>query len=136
MELRDIKNKILQLENQAEYYIREKELLFLKTQPRATDLDKMLVDGTASEDKYLKYIIEVEERELDLKINTLKEKIKNAYKLLEKELKRLDQYNEAVKLIVFYRDLDKMKWEDISQKVHYSESHCRYIYSKTKNKQL
>lgn len=136
MELRDIKNKISQLENQAEYYIREKELLFLKTQPRATDLDKMVVDGTSSEDKCLRYLIEVEERELDLKINDLKEKIKNAYKLLEKELRRLEQYNEAVKLIVFYRDLDKMKWEDISSKVHYSESHCRYIYSKMKNKQL
>lgn len=55
---------------------------------------------------------------------------------LENQLKKLKMYNELELKIIDYKEnaLKKYTWVEIAEKVNYSETQCRRIYRKYKNK--
>lgn len=128
MTIKEANNQINKIDNEIEYYLKKKELEMSKMMPQATKYDKTLVDGGKREDKYASYAIKNEllDKELD---KLFKEKflLEN---FIEKELLRLGKYDEVEQLIVYYKEqsLDKLTWQQISSKVHYSVTQCRNIY--------
>ena len=132
MTIKEANNQINRIDNEIEYYLKKKELEMSKMMPQATKYDKTLVDGGKREDKYAKYVIKNEllDNELD---KLFKEKLL-LENFIEKELLRLGKYDEVVQLIVYYKEqcLEKLTWQQISLKVHYSTAQCRSLYRKWK----
>lgn len=146
--IEDARNNLEKLDNLLELLISEYDYYFNKTQPGAIDFDREIVSGGKREDKFLKYIIKVDEKEL-------KEKIKEVYlrreryeSYINKELSRMCTFNEVEKAILYYRDIEKvidkktkkkrqMMWVEIAEQknVCFSPDHCRRIYRNAKKKE-
>ena len=132
MTIKEANNQINRIDNEIEYYLKKKELEMSKMMPQATKYDKTLVDGGKREDKYAKYVIKNEP--IDKKLDELFEEKLLLENFIEKELLRLGKYDEVVQLIVYYKEqcLEKLTWQQISLKVHYSTAQCRSLYRKWK----
>jgi hypothetical protein len=145
MTINEINNEIEKLENDIDYYLSEKERIFDKTQPKAGNMSGERVQGdTTREDKFLNYVVECDDPEykaLDEKLIDKQSRVYHLVNYMNKELKRMDKYNDIEKLIIYYKEEykpDKSKkekmptWEQIARKVNYSKTQCRRIYKSYK----
>ncbi len=134
MTIKEANNKLEQIDNKIEYWLKEKELELSKVLPKATDVTSERVSGGKRVDKFYNFIVEIEpiDKELDL----LYAKKKNLEDYIEKELHRLNKYREFEQLIVYYKEqcLESYTWNQIAQKVFYSKEQCQRIYKKWKGK--
>lgn len=134
MTIKEANNKLEKIDNDIEYYLKEKENLLVKVEPKALDTTKEVVSGGKRADRFLNYTIELET--IDTLLDELYAKKKNLESYIEKELHRLNKYREVEQLIIYYKEqsLENLTWEEISRKVHYSKTQCRRIYQKWKGK--
>lgn len=134
MTIKEANNKLEKIDNDIEYYLKEKENLLVKVEPKALDTTKEVVSGGKRVDRFLNYTIELET--IDTLLDELYAKKKNLENYIEKELHRLNKYREVEQLIIYYKEqsLENLTWEEISRKVHYSKAQCRNIYKKWKGK--
>lgn len=95
-------------------------------------LKELLVDGGFKEnDLILNAIIKKDKYTESLQ---LLYKEKNAYeKFILEEIDRLKLIYPQM-AIVYFRDYEKLKWNDIAKKMNYSEKQVRRYYSNYKNK--
>lgn len=134
MTIKEANNQINKLDNEIEYYLRKKELETRKLMPQATKYDKTLVDGGKRVDKYANYVIKSEI--IDKELDNLFQAKRLLEDFVEKELIRLNKYDEVLQLIVYYKEqcFEKLTWQQISNRVHYSVAQCRNLYRKYKKK--
>lgn len=131
--IKDINNQILFLENRLEYYLDKKAKAFDLTQPKAVVYDKETTEGGLKrENKFECYVISNEE--LDPIIDFIQNEICRLVKFVNKELLRIEKYEPLKKQIIELREIDKLKWQDISRITDYCESQCRNIYRDYKKK--
>ena len=132
MTIKEANNKLEQIDNKIEYWLKEKELELSKVLPKATDITSERVSGGKRVDKFYNFVVEIEpiDKELDL----LYAKKKNLEDYIEKELHRLNKYREVEQLIVYYKEqcLENYTWEQIGKKVYMNKDNCRKIYRKWK----
>lgn len=138
LDIREAKNRVNRIDNLLEYYLGKKERELNKILPKSSNLNIELVEGGKREDRYINYASVCEK--YDPIINELYEEKFALEQFIEKELKRLNQYDEVEQLIVYYKEIYTPKkklektWDWIAGQVHYSKSQCKRIYSKYKNK--
>ena len=132
MTIKEANNQINKLDNEIEYYLKRKELELNKLMPQATKYDKTLVDGGKREDKYANYAIKSEI--IDKELDNLFEAKRLLESFVEKELIRLNKYDEVLQLIVYYKEqcLEKLTRKQITNRIHYSVTQCRNLYRKYK----
>ena len=138
MTLEDIYKELEKLENNLEFYENRLEVLRTMVEPKATQFDKILVDGGKHTDNILKYVEKEDELQILNTIKYIKRRIYDLTELKDKEIKRLAKYGETVKAVVFLREkeliLDShrkrrhLTWEEIAMKVHCSEKSARTWY--------
>lgn len=138
MTLEDIYKELEKLENNLEFYENRLEVLRTMVEPKATQFDKILVDGGKHTDNILKYVEKEDELQIENTIRYIKRRIYDLTELKDKEIKRLAKYGETVKAVVFLREkeliLDShrkrrhLTWEEIAMKVHCSEKSARTWY--------
>lgn len=138
MTLEDIYKELEKLENNLEFYENRLEVLRTMVEPKATQFDKILVDGGKHTDNILKYVEKEDELQIENTIKYIKRRIYDLTELKDKEIKRLSKYGETVKAVVFLREkeliLDShrkrrhLTWEEIARKVHCSEKSARIWY--------
>lgn len=138
MTLEDIYKELEKLENNLEFYENRLEVLRTMVSPKATQFDKILVDGGKHTDNILKYVEKEDELQIENTIKYIKRRIYDLTELKDKEIKRLAKYGETVKAVVFLREkeliLDShrkrrhLTWEEIAMKVHCSEKSARTWY--------
>lgn len=104
MTLEDASKERDRLENDLKYYESRLEELKSLVIPQATQYDKVLVDGGKHTDKVLKYVEVENEQQLEVTILYIKGKINDIDTWIKKEIKRLTQYGETVKAVVFLRE--------------------------------
>lgn len=134
--IREIKRILRDLEDNLENEINLKQINFQKTQPKATSMEKIIVDTSHSSfDRFSHYVIK--DNEHDLKIISLIESINSYQELLTKRLKSIALANKAYAEVIRLREDEKyasendgkpMAWELISQRVGYTEKQCRRIW--------
>ena len=90
MTLTEANNKLEKINNDLEYELNEKQILFSKTQPQAVDTTKENVEGGTREDKNMKYVESLEEKEIDERIDKLVRRKRNIQNWISKELKILN----------------------------------------------
>lgn len=132
MTIKEANNKLEKIDNDIEYYLKEKENLLVKVEPKALDTTKEVVSGGKRVDRFLNYTIELET--IDTLLDELYAKKKNLEDYIEKELHRLGKYREVEQLIVYYKEqcLENYTWEQIGQRVYMHKDNCRKIYKKWK----
>ena len=127
MSITQIKSKIEELNNNLEYLLEEKEQAFLMTQPKATQLKEVSVLGGKRESIYDKYVIKNEK--LDPAIDFVQNKIKMLEDYLNKELERINKYDEWEQKVIYLRSSGKT-WLYIACNTPFSIRTCQRIYSK------
>ena len=136
MDLKEANSKLEKVDNDIEYYLKEKEILFGKTQPQAIDTTREIVSGGKRIERFAKYTESLEEKKINEKLDEKYEEKLNLENYITKELQRIKKYKEVEQLIIFYKEicLEDYTWVQISQKVHYSVAQCKKIYRKFKEK--
>lgn len=136
MTIKEANSKLEKVDNDIEYWLQEKERLFIQTQPAAVNYEKEVVSGGKRVDRFLKYEISLEEKKINEELDKLYAEKIILENYIDKELKRLHKYSEIEQLIIYYKEqsFQKYTWQQISQKVHYSVIQCKRIYKRFKQK--
>lgn len=132
MTIKEANNKLEKIDNDIEYYLKQKEIELSNVMPKAVDTTKEVVKGGKRVDRFSNYVIEI--GDIDKKLDILYADKRNLEEYIEKELRRLGKYREVEQLIIYYKEqcLENLTWNQIAQKVHYSKEQCQRIYKKWK----
>lgn len=138
MTLETIYKELEKLENDLEYYENRLESLRSLVLPKATQFDKVMVDGGKHVDTLLTYVDLENKQQLETTILYIKGKINDLNTLKDKEIDRLAKFGETTKAVVFLRERDfivdssgkkrHLYWEEIADKVYCSEKSARNWY--------
>lgn len=138
MTLETIYKELEKLENDLEYYENRLESLRSLVLPKATQFDKIMVDGGKHIDTLLTYVDLENKQQLETTILYIKGKINDLNTLKDKEIDRLAKFGETTKAVVFLRERDfivdssgkkrHLYWEEIAEKVYCSEKSARNWY--------
>ena len=131
--LKEIRNKILEIDNKLNFDLEKKELNFEKTQPGSPLLKATMVDTSRSiVDKFALYMIRDEE--LDAEIQELRDNLLIWVKYYNEEVKRLQKYDDLL-MIEFLKNELNWKWKEIDEYLHYAEGGAKKkFYRHTKKR--
>lgn len=116
--------------NELDLYLEQKEINFIKTQPKSPiirDVIEGKSDGFKISDKFTHYIIKDEK--FDNKIFTLQKEINALEKYIISEMERINNAGGDY-LIRYYRDVEHFSWNKIARLTHYSLRQCHNLYKK------
>lgn len=129
MTLLEAQEQLKKLDNEYKYWLNEKEIAQSILLPKSFDIKNEIVDGGKREDKMLKYIEILDEKQIDETLDYIFKKQQNLMNYIEEELKIIGQYNLIEKRIYELRQ-EKVHWWKIGNIVGLSDRQCRRIYSK------
>lgn len=145
MNLKEANKELEKLENEYNYWLREKEQLLVLLGPRSTDIREERVDGGKRVDRLYKYIELEDEKKINATLDYIAKRKENLLKWINTELEILQKYGEVESAIIqlkengIVRDKNtnkyrEMTWEEIANQVHWSRSFCRNVYRNYKKK--
>ena len=144
MDLKTANLELEKLENEYEFWLKEKEALLTLVTPKSPSLDSQRVSGGTRSDKHLKYVELDDEKKINDTLDYIHKRKNNILEWLKKELKIMNKYGEVEALIIQYKENGKynekeerfieLTWEEIAIEVHYSKTFCRNVYMNYKNK--
>lgn len=145
MNLKEANKELEKLENEYNYWLREKEQLLVLLGPRSTDIREEKVDGGKRVDRLYKYIELEDERKINATLDYIAKRKENLLKWINTELEILQKYGEVESAIIqlkengIVRDKNtnkyrEMTWEEIANQVHWSRSFCRNVYRNYRKK--
>lgn len=120
------KNEREKLNNELELYLEKKQINFIKTQPKATQLKDVVVSSGFTNDKFVHFVIK--DAELDTTIYCLQKEINALEKYIIEEMERISKECGS-DLIRYYRDDKKYQWEKIARLTNYSARQCQRLYN-------
>ena len=130
IDIKGAKIRRQQLINELELYLEQKEINFIKSQPKSPVM-RDIIEGKSSgfsvSDKLTHYLIKDEK--LDIKIFTLQKEINALEKYIIKEMERINKAGGNY-LVKYYRDVEHYSWNKISRLTNYSLRQCHYLYKK------
>jgi len=130
IDIKGAKIRRQQLVNELELYLEQKEINFIKSQPKSPVM-KDIIEGKSSSfsvsDKLTHYLIKDEK--LDIKIFTLQKEINALERYIIKEMERINKAGGNY-LVKYYRDVEHYSWNKISRLTNYSLRQCHYLYKK------
>lgn len=134
--IREVKKILRDLYDDLETQLKLKQINYEKTQPKATSMDKILVDTSHSSfDRFAHYVIKDEE--YDLKIVAINESINSYNELLTKRIKSVALANKSYAEVIRLREDEcyasehggkPMPFNLIGEKVGYTERQCKRIW--------
>lgn len=146
MDLKTANLELEKLENEYEYWLKEKEALLTIVMPKSPDPTKESVQGGTRVDKFAKYAELDDEKKINDTLDYIHKRKQNLLKWLTNELKILNKYGEVESLIIQYKEngiynpkedrFVEMTWEQIAKQVHYSKTFCRNVYRTYKNQRF
>lgn len=145
MTLKEANKKLEELENDYEYYLKEKEELLSLVLPKATNITFERVDGGTREDRLLKYAETEDAKKINETLDYIDRKKQNLIRWIDEELRILNKYGELETLIIQLKENTSVKdkysnkyreltWEEIGKRTGYNKDHCRKIYRLYKKK--
>ena len=116
--------------NELNLYLEQKEINFIKTQPKSPimkDIIEGKSDGFRINDKLTHYL--VKDEQFDNKIFTLQRSINALENYIINEMERINKAGGHY-LIKYYRDVEQFSWNKISRLTNYSLRQCHRLYNK------
>lgn len=146
MDLKKANEELESLENEYEYWLKEKEALLTLVMPKSPTLDSQRVNGGTRSDKFIKYAELDEEKQINATLDYIHKRKQNILEWLKNELKIMNKYGDIESLIIQYKEKGRydekedrfveMTWEEIAKEVHYSKTFCRNVYRTYKNQRF
>ncbi|MBO5142712.1 MAG: hypothetical protein J6J11_01740 [Treponema sp.] len=144
MTLKEANEELKKLDNEYNYWLKEKEIALSMVLPKATDVRLERVDGGSREDRLLKYVEVLDNKKIDETLDYIHKKRCNLMYFIENELKRLGQYSEIEKRIYDLRNDDeyvrthnrKREWWKVAELVGLSSRQVQRINSKAIGKRI
>ena len=133
MTLRDAQEQLKRLDNEYRFWLNEKELARSIVLPKAADIKEEVVDGGTREDKMLKYVEVLENKQIDETLEYIFKKQQNLMNYIEEELRIIGQYSLIEKRIYELRQ-EKVPWWKVGNVVGLSDRQCKRIYSRMQKK--
>ena len=130
--LKDAQSKLKHLQNQRDYWLREKELKLSGMLPKAISIKEDVVVGGTRIDRYAEYVIKVEE--IDDTLKKLDKEIANISDYIVGELEAIGMLEPVQKKVVELKLLDNKTWNQISVITGLSRDYCRKLFRKHMNK--
>lgn len=115
-----------------ESVIEEKECLFIKTQPKSTTIDKVLVSQSKNNNLFDNYLIDVEKKQLDLKIEEAKKLVDERFNYLKTKEKELRRSKEWIDKIYVYRFIEQLPVKTILHLIPYEEAQIYRVINEIK----
>lgn len=128
MTIKEANKELKQKQNELDYWLNKKELIIQDMLPKATKYSEERVNGGKRTDKFKHLDFAIDE--VDPIINRIQEEIKILNQYIEESLKIVGEYEPLERKIIMLRSEYKMRWQDISIAVNYSERQCQRIYDK------
>lgn len=130
--IREAKNEIRKLEHELDVYLTQKNINFLKTQPKAIQIKDIIVDSSHTNiDVFLNYVSKNEE--YDIRIYGLLASIYSYKSYIAKEIQRLCDYDD-IGYIRYLKEEEGKSWREIDHILHYAEGYSRTKYNRSKSK--
>lgn len=134
MTLKDANKELEKLENEYNYWLKQKENLLNLVMPKATDMRGEIVDGGKREDRLLKYVELEDEKQINATLDYIWKRKNNLMNWIDEELRILGDYEPIERKIIMLRDDERKKWKDIARNIGYCERQCQRIYDKYKKR--
>ena len=134
MTLKDANKELEKLENEYNYWLKQKENLLNLVMPKATDIRGEVVDGGKREDRLLKYVELEDEKQINATLDYIWKRKNNLMNWIDEELRILGDYEPIERKIIMLRDDERKKWKDIAINIGYCERQCQRIYDKYKKR--
>lgn len=123
IEFEEFRMKYCESQRKYEQILTEKEVLFAKTQPKSIQFDKERVSGGSPDNAFDTYLIQKEQKKIDVRLAEAKSIMEERENLLRLKEEELRHSNEIIDKVYCCRVLDKMKMARITRILNYSESH-------------
>lgn len=133
MTLREAQEQLKRLDNEYKFWLNEKELAKSIVEPKGMNPSVEVVEGGKREDRMLKYIELLEDKQIDETLDYIFKKQQNIMNYIEEELRILGQYNYIEKRIYELRN-ENVPWWKVGNIVGLSERQCYRIYSRMKKR--
>lgn len=139
MTLKEANKKLEELNNEYDYWLNEKEIAKTFVLPKSVSTDLERVDGGNRQDRMLKYVEILEEKQIDETLDYIFKRRQNIMDWISKELKKMKKYGEVVSLIVQLKEnttiTDKdtheerfLTWKEIGERSNFDKDYCRRVY--------
>lgn len=139
MTLKEANKRLEELNNEYDYWLNEKAIAKTFVLPKSVSTDLERVDGGNRQDRMLKYVEILEEKQIDETLDYIFKRRQNIMDWISKELKRMKKYGEVVSLIVQLKEnttiIDKdtheerfLTWKEIGELSNFDKDYCRRVY--------
>ena len=123
----EYKTKYYDAQKKYDEVLSEKERLFAKTQPKATQYDKEVVSGGSPSNTFDEYVIAKEKKQIDERLEEAKSILEDRERLLKLKEIELRQSKDWHDKVYVYKYLDNLSANEIKYKMHYCRSNIYEI---------
>lgn len=124
------KNKFYEAQRKYNDILNEKEELFAKTQPKATNITGEKTTGGKRENLFDEYLIQKEKKNIDARLKEVKSILDDRERLLKLKEQELRASKHSYDKIYKYKYLDRLTVEKITKLVSYSRPQVFRILKK------
>lgn len=121
-EYHEYKNKYYVAQKEYDKVLSEKEELFVKTQPKATDYDKERVSGGCPSNSFDNYLIIKEKKQLDLRLEEARSILEDRLRLLKLKEEELKHSKDWLDIIYTYYFIEKLSIRKIGKRIPFSST--------------
>ena len=116
IEYHEYRDKYIVAQRKYDEVLSEKEHLFARTQPKATQYDKEVVSGGSPSNSFDEYLIAKEKKQIDERLEEAKSILEDREKLLKLKKEELRLSSNPYDKIYYYKFVEnqspyKMKWQ-------------------------
>lgn len=129
----EYKTKYYDAQKNYDKVLSEKEHLFAKTQPKATDYSKEVVSGGSPSNTFDEYVIQKEKKQIDERLEEAKSILKDREKLLRLKEEELYASADWHDKIFIYKYIKNMSVDEIKYRMPYCRSQIYEILKIIRN---
>lgn len=122
MQYVEFKTKYYEAQKRYDEILSEKELMFVKTQPKATQYDKEVVSGGVPGNSFDNYLIEKDKKQIDERLNEAKSILEDRERLLKGKEAELKESKNWFDIIYVYAFIYRLSVRKIEKRVPFSKS--------------
>lgn len=118
----EYKNRYYAVQTQYNRILAEKEKLFAETQPKAMNLDKVVVDGGKRSNAFDNYLLIKERKQIDKRLAEVKSILADRKSLLESKEVELKNSKEWIDKLYIYKYIENLSIKKILHLIPYEEA--------------
>lgn len=120
IEYHEYRDKYYDAQRKYDEVLSEKEHLFARTQPKATQYDKEIVSGGSPSNSFDEYLILKDKKQLDERLEEAKSILDDRERLLKLKEEELRHSKDWIDIIYVYYYIEKLSMRKIAKRIPFS----------------